>query len=147
MIRTRWIDEANSSLKNLKKAKLNLLFNQSQITLASSHYAKNVMCTVLCLSSSHYTKNVMYYSTVPRDGLASTNSWLICCLLPSIRPRNSFVLAPIAILQKIELAHATFTVPVAALIVPFLAPCMLLGPDVPELLASKSPPCSSFLTQ
>ncbi|KAL9354132.1 hypothetical protein Peur_052102 [Populus x canadensis] len=84
--------------------------------------------------------------TVPRDGLASTNSWLICCLLPSIRPRNSFVLAPIAILQKIELAHATFTVPVAALIVPFLAPCMLLGP-VPELLASKSPPCPSFLTQ
>jgi hypothetical protein len=78
-------------------------------------------------------------STVPRDGLASTNSWLICCLLPSIRPRNSFVLAPIAILQKIELAHATFTVPVAALIVPFLAPCMLLGP-VPELLASNPPP-------
>jgi len=49
-----------TSLKNLKKAKLNLLFNQSQITLSSSHYAKNVMYTVLYLSSSHYAKNVMY---------------------------------------------------------------------------------------
>jgi trehalose/maltose hydrolase-like predicted phosphorylase len=39
-----------TSLKNLKKAKLNLLFNQSQITLSSSHYAKNVMHMQYCAS-------------------------------------------------------------------------------------------------
>ena len=82
MKRTRWIDEANLFKNSQESEAKSLVQSKSQITLSSSHYAKNVMHTVLCL--------------------ASTSSWLICCLLPSIRPRSSSVFSPIAILQTIE---------------------------------------------